>query len=121
MREEGGDPSAVVDLEGALETVGGDEELLREVVEVFLEEDYPRQLAVLREGLASDDAKKVGDAAHGIKGALASFGGRAGCDLALELEKMGNSQSLNGAGELAQRLEREVRRLAAFFERTEAA
>ena len=110
-------PSAPVDLQRALETVGGDEDLLREVVEVFLEEDYPRELAALKEGLAAADARKVGDAAHGIKGALASFGGRAGCELALELETMGRLQSLNGAEEIAQRLEAEVRRFAAFFER----
>ena len=118
MPEEDRDSSAVVDLESALETVGGDEELLREVVDVFLEEDYPLQLAALKEGLAGGDARKVGDAAHGIKGALASFGGRPGCELAGELETMGRSQSLNGAGELTQRLETEVRRFAAFFRRT---
>jgi len=120
MEEEGSGASDAVDLDEALEMVGGDMELLQEVVAVFLEEDYPRQLAALKEGLAGDDAKTVGDAAHGIKGALASFGGRTGYQVALKLETMGRSGTLTGARELALRLESEVSRFAAFFAQVEA-
>ena len=106
----------VVDLDEALEMMGGDTELLLEVVEVFLEEDYPRQLKALQEGLRDGDAKAVGEAAHGIKGALVSFGGRAGYVLALRLETMGREEgTLEGAEELAERLVVEVERFREYF------
>ena len=82
---------------------------------MFLELDYPRHLEELREGLEQQDARAVKRAAHGIKGALRSFGGRAASDVALRLETMGREGRLSGAqGELGE-LEAEVKQFAAFF------
>ncbi len=120
MVDQGSDPSPAVDLDEAMEMVGDDMELLLEVVAVFLEEDYPRQLKALKEGLQSGDARAVGEAAHGIKGALVSFGGRPGYELALRLETMGCDEgTLDGAAELAERLEAEMKRFEAFYAQPE--
>ncbi len=105
-----------VDLDAALEVVGGDRELLREAVGLFLEEDYPRQLKDLREGLERQDAQAVKRAAHGMRGALISFGGRAARDVALRLETMGREGDLRGAQGVLDELEVEVKRFAVFFE-----
>jgi two-component system, sensor histidine kinase and response regulator len=87
----------VVDLSAALEVTGEDRELLRESVAVFLERDYPRQLEELKEGIGRRDASVVKKAAHGLKGALASFGSLPAHDLALQIETMGRNGDLQDA------------------------
>jgi two-component system sensor histidine kinase/response regulator len=115
--DRGGDSTPAVDLDGALEAVGGDRELLREAVGLFLEQDYPRQLAELREGLARQDARAIRAAAHGIKGAVDSFGGRAARDAALRLETMGRRDDLSNAQRAVEELETQIERFATFFAR----
>jgi two-component system sensor histidine kinase/response regulator len=111
----GRDSAPAVDLNGALEAVGGDRELLREAIGLFLEQDYPRHRAKLREGLARQDARAIRAAAHGIKGAVDSFGGRAARDAALCLETMGRRGDLSVAQRALEELEAEMERFAAFF------
>jgi len=108
-----------VDFDVALETVGGDVELLREAVGLFLEEDYPRQLKNLREGLTRRDARAVKNAAHCIKGAVSSFGDRWARELAYRLETMGQKGDLSGAQSVLEGLEAEMGRFVAFFSNVE--
>lgn len=106
-----------VDLDVALEAAGGDWELLREGVGLFMEHDYPRHMEALAQGFAQRDARAVKAAAHGMKGALASFGGRPARDVAQRIEMMGREGKLDGAQSVLAELEAEVERFAAFFER----
>jgi len=106
----------IVDLEAALETVGGDRALLREAVSLFVEQDYPRHLENLKKGLDNQDGAAVKAAAHGIKGALASFGSRTARETALRLETMGRDGKLGEAAATLARLENDLRQFAAFFE-----
>jgi len=108
----------VVDLDAALEVAGGDQELLRRAVGVFLAQDYPRQLAQLKEAIARRDALEVKKAAHGLKGALDSFGSRPARDLALEIETMGRNGDLGDAPRALQEFETEVSRFADFYARS---
>lgn len=80
----------------ALERVDGDEELLREVAQLFLA-DYPRALAEIREALSSGDAKRLEREAHGLKGAAANFGAQPVVAAALELELLGRKGQTFGA------------------------
>ena len=77
----------------ALARVGGDEELLKEIAVLFLEE-YPRVLSALHQAVAAGDSKGVESTAHGLKGSVANFGARAAVDAALQLEQMGRAQNL---------------------------
>jgi len=104
-----------VDLDAALEVVGGDRELLQEAVQVFLEEDYPRQLKELSQGIESQDASAVRAAAHGIKGVLKSFGAQLGGEMAFRLETMGKENNLTGAQAELDKLEKEMKRFVAFY------
>jgi CheY-like chemotaxis protein/putative methionine-R-sulfoxide reductase with GAF domain/HPt (histidine-containing phosphotransfer) domain-containing protein len=106
-----------VNLDAALEVVGGDADLLGESVRLFLEHDYPRQFESLKQAIARRDAQSVRKAAHGIKGALDSFGGHPARDAALRLETMGRESELAGAPQALAQLEEEVNRFAGFFER----
>lgn len=80
----------------ALARVDGDEELLREVAQLFLA-DYPRALGEIREAIASGDAKRLEREAHGLKGAAANFGAEPVVAAALELELMGRKGETGGA------------------------
>jgi HPt (histidine-containing phosphotransfer) domain-containing protein len=105
----------LVDLSAALEVTGGDRDLLLQAVSVFMQQDYPRQLNDLKEGVARRDAPLVRKAAHGIKGALASFGSRPARDVALRLETMGRQNDLGEAPRALIELEAEIDRFAAFY------
>jgi HPt (histidine-containing phosphotransfer) domain-containing protein len=80
----------------ALSRVGGDFELLREVVGLFLE-DYPQALDKIRAALAANDASGVEHHAHSLKGSVSTFGAKDVFEAALALEKQGRSGNLSGA------------------------
>jgi PAS domain S-box-containing protein len=103
-------PAAVLDLEGALGQVGGDRELLRELVQVFLDE-WPRWRAELRQAVARRDAAGLRNVAHTIKGTMGQFGARAAWAAAQRLETMGQEGNLDGADEAGAALATELERL----------
>jgi signal transduction histidine kinase/DNA-binding response OmpR family regulator/HPt (histidine-containing phosphotransfer) domain-containing protein/uncharacterized membrane protein len=106
-----GEPPAF-DKAAALGRLAGDEELLRELVEVFLEE-CPKWIGDLRAAMDARDAVRLGRAAHTLKGAVDNCGGKGAYALALELEKMGREGRTDGAEAAIGRLERELDRLVA--------
>ena len=67
-------PEAAFDRHVALLRVGGDEELLKEIAEIFLE-DYPKVLAEIQAALACGDARRLEQSAHTLKGSAGNFGG----------------------------------------------
>jgi two-component system sensor histidine kinase/response regulator len=97
--------SPAIDLDLALSRVGGDEELLKEIAKLFLD-DYPRALADLRAAAAASDARGVERAAHGLKGSVSHFGARVAVETASNLEQLGRSQQLAGIDGLLDQLER---------------
>jgi len=82
-----------------MERLTDDEELARLVAGSFLEA-MPGQLAALANAIADSDAQATRRAAHSIKGAAASMGCVAVRDLALKVEKMGESGDLAQASEV---------------------
>jgi hypothetical protein len=82
-----------LDREVALERVGGDPELLKEIAVLFLDH-YNDWLGELREAAGRGDAKGVENTAHGLKGSVANFGAQAAVDAALRLENLGRSRDL---------------------------
>jgi len=80
-----------------LERAGGDEELLRQIVELFLDSG-PRYLEQLESALAQGDAAALQRAAHSLRGAASNFGASAVCTHAQRLEMQGQSQNLALAG-----------------------
>jgi len=104
-----------VDIEAAMQIFGRDDDLLREAVALFLEEDYPEQIKLLREGIKRQDADAVRAAAHSVKGAARSLGGVVLGDIALRLEELGREGKLEGARELANKLEDELKHFADYY------
>jgi CheY-like chemotaxis protein len=107
--------SDVMDIKAALELVEGDEDILKEVIGVFLEQDYPEQLKRLKDGIGQHDAPAVRVAAHCIKGAVRSFGCATFASTALQLEEMGRNDNLTGATEALQKLEEEEKQFSDLF------
>jgi HPt (histidine-containing phosphotransfer) domain-containing protein len=89
----------------ALSRVGGDLELLREVVGLFLD-DYPRSLDMIREAVANGDQSSLERHAHSLKGSVSTFGAQEAFDAALALEKQGRTGDLASSQAGLRRLER---------------
>ena len=77
----------------ALERVGGDEELLREIAGLFLE-DYPNLMSQIQQAVHAKDAHLLERAAHSLKGSLSNFGSDAAYQAAFDLEQLGRSKSM---------------------------
>ncbi|HEY7425900.1 MAG TPA: PAS domain S-box protein [Gemmataceae bacterium] len=87
-------PSAIFDPNEALSNAGGDPVLLRELIEVFLQ-DCPRMIADVRAALQTADVGKLKRAAHSLKGAVGILGGRAAFEAALRLETLSRQGDLS--------------------------
>ena len=93
-----------------LDRVGGDEELMREVVGLFLE-DAPRLLAELRRALSDGDAPAVYRTAHTLKGSAGNFGAQPLIDIAQRLEARSREGDMATSRAAFAALENEVNRL----------
>ena len=88
----------------ALTRVGGDEELLCEVIGLFLD-DYPHSLQKLHEAVNAGDSSGVEQHAHSLKGSVSIFGAKEALDAAFSMEKQGRSGDLTAAADGLERLE----------------
>jgi len=97
-------PENVLDLELALSRVGGDQQLLREIAVLFIE-DCPRAFAEIQESVAARDAAKLENAAHALKGSVSNFGARDAVAAAFRLEQMGRANQMTEAEGMLLKLE----------------
>jgi signal transduction histidine kinase/DNA-binding response OmpR family regulator len=91
----------------ALDRIGGDEELLRDLCQIFLEES-PKLLEKLQQAIAAGDSDGVMRAAHSLKGESSYLGADGTSQAARQLEEMGRNQDLSRAGNTLAVLEREI-------------
>ncbi len=96
--------------ESALARVGDDEELLSELVKIFLA-DYPSNVRDIEQALAQGNSKLLERAAHSLKGAVSNFGAEDVVNEAFALERMGRSGDLAHANSNLERLCRVLRQL----------
>ena len=93
----------VLDWESALEHTGGDEDLLKEILAVFLEE-YPKQVQELSVAHAHDDRATMRRVAHALKSGCAHVGAKTASNCAQTLESASQDAVLNELGEMLQQL-----------------
>jgi HPt (histidine-containing phosphotransfer) domain-containing protein len=93
-----------------LEKLGGDETLLQEVIDIFLEE-APKHLEALRVAVTQGIAEKVETTAHTLKGELAYLGVPEISKRASQIEEMGRSNNIKGVTGLLSPFEADVRSL----------
>lgn len=103
-------PAQPFDLSAALKRAGGDDELLRELAGLCLDE-CPKLLAEIREAVGGKDAARLRTAAHTLKGSVATFAADEAAAAALRLEEMGRAGRWDGVGDALAGLEAALDRL----------
>ena len=95
-----------------VERLAGDDQLARELVDIFLVE-YPAMMAAIRSGISRQDGDAVRLAAHTLKGSVSNFIDGTAVNTARALEQAGGERRLADAASLMVRLEYELEELAA--------
>jgi HPt (histidine-containing phosphotransfer) domain-containing protein len=103
-------PEAGFDFSAALNYVGGDRELLDELLGIFVE-DAPIRMKAIRHAIGAAESTELTREAHTLKGALKVIGATTAAGLAQGLEALGRDGNMPEADKLAVALEREMDRL----------
>jgi len=101
---------AAIERGAVLARIGGDEELLREIIDLYLE-DAPSVMATIAGALAAGDCEGVWKGAHRLKGAVGSLSATAAFTAAQRLEAAGKDGDLAALAPAFAALEHEVARL----------
>lgn len=99
----------------ALERVEGDMDLLKEMIDLFLEE-YPRMVVAIEHALTTSDAQALQNAAHTLKGAVSNFSAYGAAEASFTLEKMGRQHDLANPETALSTLTHELVRLSSALE-----
>lgn len=100
-------PSSPWDAAQALRRVDGDEPLLRELIQIFLEE-IPQQLATLQQAIETADLETMERTAHCLQGELSYLGLTEAAKKARELEHMGRERTVRNPAEVFTALQAEL-------------
>ena len=93
-----------------LQRVGGDEVLLKEIVDLFIA-DHPRLVSEIRTAIREGDAQELEKAAHALKGSVGNFASESTFQAALRLETMGRNRDMAQAPEAMIILEDKIHQL----------
>lgn len=107
------------DLNMALERLGGDQVLMREITEIFLRE-CPGHVKAIRDAVERRDPLRLYREAHMLKGSVSNFFAPAATEAALRLELMGRQHSLDGAEKAFSMLQESMAVLCRGLERLES-
>jgi HPt (histidine-containing phosphotransfer) domain-containing protein len=89
-----------------MERLDGDEELLRDILEIYVE-DVPRLIEKIKKAHEQNDAELVDREGHTLKGASANIGAPALRETAYQIEKAGKAGDLEGVDALIDRVEKD--------------
>jgi len=95
-----------------LERVGGDEKLLKRMIQIFLR-DTPKRLAGIAAAIRRKSPDGVASIAHALKGSVSIFGAEEARKLSQELQELGRSCELSRAPEILASLKEEIAKLQA--------
>jgi signal transduction histidine kinase/CheY-like chemotaxis protein len=97
------------------ERVGGDRNLLKEIIHIF-EEDRQRLQEEIRQAIDRGDADTLERAAHALRGSIGNFGYEEAYAEASLLEKMARSRKIEGSETVAANLETSLNRLSELLQ-----
>lgn len=109
-----GEDASVYDRACALRRTGGDESLLLELMELFVD-DYPEQLRKIEGALERGDHLVLYHYAHALKGTIGNFSAARALRAAEHLEEVANIQDRAATQEALVTLEYELNRLKQAF------
>lgn len=104
----------VVNRPEILERLGGDEEILAMMFDMF-QQDLDGNCAALVAAIDSGQPDEIRREAHTIKGLLATFSDEAGAAAAYAVEQQAKAGKMNGLADAARALERRMREVAAVL------
>lgn len=115
VRCDGASGPLALDYRAALKRLCGDEKLLDDLVQFFLD-DSPELLCEARSAIERHDARALERTAHSLKGLASNFGAQETVSAAAALEEIGRNAELTGAESACEALEWEVSRLTAVLQ-----
>ncbi len=89
----------VFDKDEALKMLEGEEEFLKELAEIFIN-DAPEHMSEIEEAVNCRNSEALVKSAHKLKGATANFGKNATTDTAFKLESMSRENNMDGVEEV---------------------
>jgi two-component system, sensor histidine kinase and response regulator len=113
---EPGDGPSLFDREAALRRVEGDEEILRELVETFLDQ-VPELMDGIRASARAGEAPELRRGAHTLKGSAAVFAASSVTEAALRLETLAREERMDEVDDAIGELEPRVEGLVAELRR----
>ncbi len=102
--------SRLFDREAVIARVDGDTELLKEMVELFLE-GSPGLLSDIQDAISQNNRNALERAAHTMKGSVSNFSADGAYEAAFNLEKIGLNGDLSEAEEAYVKLKEEIKNL----------
>ncbi len=107
-----GPGEGITQREDLFERVAGDVSLLRELVELFMD-DSLRLVDRIRQAVTRKDADDLEKAAHALKGSVLNFEAKTVADIAQALETMGRNRDLTQAQNVVAELEKQIEAMRA--------
>jgi len=104
----------VVNRPEILERLGGDEEILVMMFDMF-QQDLESNCGALAAAIESGQAEEIRREAHTVKGLLATFSDDAGAAAAFAVEQQAKAGNTEGLADSARALERRMREVAAVL------
>jgi HPt (histidine-containing phosphotransfer) domain-containing protein len=112
-------PDTDWDIRSALERLGGDEKLLYEVLDIFIDQ-APKDVATIRNALVRDDFETIERTAHTLKGNLGYLGISKVLEEAGQLEILGHKNEMEQARFIFASFESDIAVLLAAMRRAKA-
>lgn len=103
-----------IDRKEVLERIGGDEDFLKELIEIYKQE-FAEKTDELTRAIEEKNFQVIREAGHSLKGASANLSLMALREAALEMEMAGKEQNLDKAQLALDRLKKEYKRLMEFL------
>ncbi len=110
VAESAGDGGAIWDLEETKRRLGGNDDTIRRMAGLFLDEG-PRLMETIDEAIEARDAAELRRGAHTLKSSAAIFSARSVADAAYQLELFGRDGQFEPAGDARLELQRRLERL----------
>jgi PAS domain S-box-containing protein len=109
--EPGRCPNLCIDQPRLMERMGGDVELLRELIDIFSQE-WPKILAKMKDAVATNEPEVLQREAHTLKGSVGNFTADEAAKAATQVEAMAKRRDMAAAEEALAVLERELIRVS---------
>lgn len=101
---------AIMDVEDALQRLDHDQDLFREILQIYIE-DSPGMLQSIRDAVQNADAALLQRAAHSLKGLTATLSAQQVVAAAYRLEQMGATGNFSEATAAITAMDQQVRDL----------